>query len=126
MPQGEAISALVRAWKITKRNEFLDSAKKAFNLLTKPIEEGGTSYFKNGDVFLEEYPATSKNTILNGWIFAIEIPITQSILSNNDRFSRVPYFLTGFYNKSSTFSKNISLMLLPAMDKIIYNPIPRD
>ena len=71
MPQGEAVSALVRAWKKTDSKRCLDAAIKAYDLLITPISKGGTAHYDNDRVYLEEYPAKGKNTVLNGWIFAL-------------------------------------------------------
>lgn len=71
MTQGECISALVRAWKHTKDNKYMDSATKAYDLMIKPIELGGTAYHHDDGVYLEEYPSNGKNTVLNGWIFSL-------------------------------------------------------
>lgn len=71
MTQGEGMSAMVRAWINTYNDEFRQCAKSAFALLVLPIEEGGTSFFIEDDLFLEEVPVQPRNTILNGWIFAL-------------------------------------------------------
>ena len=70
MAQGEAISVLVRAWKITGAETFLDAARRAFDLLRIPVREGGCAVISADDVFLEEYPEDPRNGVLNGWIFA--------------------------------------------------------
>lgn len=71
MTQGEAISMLVRAWKLFHKEEYLIAAKKAYQLLILPIEAGGTAYYRDNEIYLEEFPCKEKNTILNGWIFAM-------------------------------------------------------
>lgn len=71
MTQGEVMSAMVRAWINTHGKQYRECARRAFELLMLPIEEGGTSYFINKDLFLEEIPLQPRNTILNGWIFAM-------------------------------------------------------
>jgi len=71
MAQGEAISVLVRACLLTDNISFLDSAQRAFPLLTRPVEKGGCSFYKDENLYLEEYPEIPRNTVLNGWIYAI-------------------------------------------------------
>jgi len=71
MAQGEAISVLVRAFVLTDQTPYLDSAKRAFHLLVKPVEEGGCSLYINDGVYLEEYPEMPRSTVLNGWIYAV-------------------------------------------------------
>jgi len=65
MPQGEATSALLRAWKVTNNIKFMRCAERAFNLMMTPVEEGGATYYHGGLIFLEECPGNAKNTILN-------------------------------------------------------------
>jgi hypothetical protein len=69
--QGEAVSLLVRAWKVTREIKFKESASKAIGLLLKPVEEGGVAFYEDNDIFLEEIPSYPRSTILNGWIFAL-------------------------------------------------------
>lgn len=69
MAQGEGASLLIRAYKEFKENQYLIAAKKAIDFMLISIEDGGTTSYKNGDVFFEEY--TQRSTVLNGWIFAI-------------------------------------------------------
>lgn len=72
MPQGEAVSALVRAWKYTQDARYREAAVKAYDLMLTPLEQGGTaSVGRDGALYLEECPGYGKNTILNGWIFAL-------------------------------------------------------
>ena len=70
MTQGEAMSALVRAYSVTKEQRYLDAAKDAFKLFKTPIAEGGVTDFSNNNIVFEEFPS-QKNSVLNGWIFSI-------------------------------------------------------
>ena len=71
MTQGEALSVLSRAFKLTDDSRFKQTAEKAVNLFWVSVKDGGITYFENGKVFLEETPAQPRNTILNGWIFSL-------------------------------------------------------
>lgn len=71
MTQGECISAFVRAWKLTAEPNFAEGARKAFELLCKPMEEGGPAIYNEEDLFLEEVPSVPRSSILNGWIFSL-------------------------------------------------------
>ncbi|MDD5428461.1 MAG: D-glucuronyl C5-epimerase family protein [Candidatus Omnitrophica bacterium] len=71
MSQGEAISALTRAWKLTGNNIYIETAKKGLALMLTDLKNGGAAYYKDDELYLEEYPAAEKNTVLNGWIFAL-------------------------------------------------------
>jgi len=70
LAQGEAISVMIRAYELTKSEPFLDSCKKAYNLMLKPVEDGGCSVYSDGKIYIEEYPEIPRSTVLNGWIFA--------------------------------------------------------
>lgn len=72
MCQGEAASLLIRKFRETNNIVFYDASKKAIDYMLTPIEEGGTAFYNNQDLFLEEYPLVGEsNTVLNGWIFSI-------------------------------------------------------
>lgn len=71
MPQGEAISALVRAWKETGSEQYFEAAVRAFELMTSPVDMEGTACYNEDGLRFEEYPARDRNTVLNGWIFAL-------------------------------------------------------
>ena len=68
MAQGEAVSVLLRAYKLTGENKFYEAAKRAIDFMLLDLKEGGTSEYKNGDVFFWEY--TNQPIVLNGWIFS--------------------------------------------------------
>lgn len=67
MAQGEAISLLVRAFKITANEQYLEAAKKAKAFMLKSIEQGGTTRYVNGGIVLCEI--TTGPVVLNGWVF---------------------------------------------------------
>jgi len=71
MTQGEGVSAFVRAWALTGDELFLQGARRALDLMIKPIEDGGPSLHENGFLFLEESPSRPRSSILNGWIFSL-------------------------------------------------------
>ena len=71
MTQGECILAFVRAWKLTGDRAFAESARRALDLMCRPLESGGPAIIEGGSLFLEEVPAIPRSSILNGWIFAL-------------------------------------------------------
>lgn len=73
MGQGEAISVLIRAYKLTSDKKWLESAHKAASFMCIPITEGGVLRYHGEEIFLEEYPGGNgeKLTVLNGWIFSV-------------------------------------------------------
>jgi len=70
MTQGECVSAFVRAWKLTGESNFAEGARRALDLMCRPIEKGGPAIIEGTSLFLEEIPNVPRSSILNGWIFA--------------------------------------------------------
>lgn len=71
MTQGEAISVMVRAYSVTRDGVFERACRSAMALMRKPIQEGGVCCYEAKNVFLEEFPGSRRDTVLNGWIFAL-------------------------------------------------------
>ena len=69
MAQGEGISLLIRAHVVTKEEKYIRAAECAKDFMLKPISEGGTTGYENGDVIF--YEDTCNPVILNGWIFSL-------------------------------------------------------
>jgi hypothetical protein len=73
MAQGQAISALLRAYYLTKDKKYLNPVKGAWNIFQLPVNNGGViSHFPDGRPVIEEYPSPDGLVgVLNGFIFAI-------------------------------------------------------
>ena len=71
MTQGEAVSVMVRAHVLTNDPTFAEACRHAVRLMQRPIAEGGVCACEQGEVFLEEYPGPRRDTVLNGWVFAL-------------------------------------------------------
>lgn len=71
MTQGQCISVFTRAYSVTKELEYVEGAYRALELMRIPVEYGGVMVEAGEDIFLEETPSKPRNTILNGWIFAL-------------------------------------------------------
>lgn len=71
MGQGQAISVLLRAERLTGEDLYGEVARRAFPALRRPVSEGGTQSEVDGHPVLEEYPADRPCAVLNGWIFAL-------------------------------------------------------
>ncbi len=71
MTQGESVSALVRAWYLTRDEMYLSAAKRALRLMFVPVEKGGIVRRLPDGVILEEMPSWHLSGILNGWIFGL-------------------------------------------------------
>lgn len=72
LSQGQALSVLVRAHRLTGEDAYLDVAARAWRLLDLPIDLGGVaSTLPNGAPFIEEYPNSRHTHVLNGALTAI-------------------------------------------------------
>jgi len=72
LAQGSGISALIRAFVLTKNDKYLKSAKLAFVSFGKSVEKGGVSFTdKDGNIWLEETITTPPTHILNGFIWSL-------------------------------------------------------
>lgn len=70
--QGLAISALVRAYQKYDKKTYLDIARKAFECLSRDIEEDGCIFTDDNNFkWIEEYPVHPLPHILNGFIYAL-------------------------------------------------------
>lgn len=88
MAQGEAISVLARAFVMTADPPYLECARRAFALMARSALEGGCADYDGDAVFLEEYPDNPRNSVLNGWIFAIFGVYDLSLLTRDESVSR--------------------------------------
>lgn len=68
MAQGEAASLLIRAYVCSSEEKYLELSQKAIDYMLRPVEEGGTTLYTNGGMYLMEY--TFKKMVLNGSIFS--------------------------------------------------------
>ena len=71
MYQGVVISALVRAYRLTKEQGFLDLCAKGTIVFEKTVSEGGVRTVENGCTLYEEYPAYPLPRVLDGLLFSL-------------------------------------------------------
>lgn len=71
MTQGEGISVLVRAYKITQDERLMHAARRAVVPMAREINEGGVSRRTPEGIVLEEFPYAHLNGVFNGWVFAV-------------------------------------------------------
>ncbi len=72
MTQGEGISVLVRAYRLTGEEIFLHAARRAVRTFELDIRDGGVSApIGEGGVFFEEVSVYPAAHILNGYLFAL-------------------------------------------------------
>ena len=70
--QGLIISCLVRAYHLTKKGIYLESANKALAPFETTVEQGGVlRLWNNSNKFYEEYPTEPASFVLNGFIFSL-------------------------------------------------------
>ena len=87
MCQGEGASLLVRMYTKTKDPKYLNAAIKAIDFMLLPIDQGGTSLYKDDLLILLEY--THLEPVLNGWVFALFGLYDVFLVSNREEFKIV-------------------------------------
>jgi hypothetical protein len=71
LAQGQGISMLVRAHRETGEARYLDAARRAFEPLSRQVDEGGVVHRdERGRPWLEEYLVNPPTHILNGFLWA--------------------------------------------------------
>jgi hypothetical protein len=74
LAQGQAMSLLERAYRITGRRAYLASAIRGLRPLERPVRDGGLRRCFGGNCrlpFFEEAPSAEPSLILNGFMFAL-------------------------------------------------------
>ena len=71
LAQGNALSALLRAWEMLKDDAYLQTAALGFEALQRPVENGGVLWERDGNLWLEEYPLEPAGHVLNGAIYSL-------------------------------------------------------
>ncbi len=72
LAQGQGISVLIRAYRITGDAVYLKSARNAFGSMITPIDKGGVLFIdSSGQWWLEEYIVSPPTHILNGFLWAL-------------------------------------------------------
>ncbi len=73
LAQGQGVSALLRAERITGDRRYGDAAGRAYRALATPIPQGGVLHLdEEGDPWIEEYLVTPPPShILNGFLWAL-------------------------------------------------------
>ena len=71
LAQGQGLALLVRAYRETRSQIYLDAAERAFAAFLKSTEEGGVAFTdERGDLWFEEYIVSPPTHILNGFMWA--------------------------------------------------------
>ncbi|RKY56046.1 MAG: hypothetical protein DRP93_02170 [Candidatus Neomarinimicrobiota bacterium] len=69
--QARGISILLRAYQLTGKQSYADTAKNALKPFLIPVEKGGVTSFTDQGPFYEEYTAEVPTLVLNGMLFAL-------------------------------------------------------
>lgn len=141
MAQGEGASLLIRAYVQTGEARYLEAAHKAIDYMLKPLEEGGTTDYSNGNVVLREY--TQFPMVMNGFIFAWW-GLYDYVLITNDKgrykdllekscdtlISFLPQFKLSYWSRydlsgriSSPFYHNLHVAQMQAMFSLTGNEV---
>ena len=109
MIQSQGVSLMLRMYTLSGEEKYLESAKKAFSAMLKPLEEGGTALLKNGHIQLLE--AIDRPMILNGAIYSAFGVLDILVLTGDEQYRKIldsvlaaikdelQNFDTGFWSK---------------------------
>ena len=72
MYQGQAVSAVLRAYQATGDEKYLKSAESGYQVMMKPLDQGGTLDKTDAGIWFEEYPnPAAPSHVMNGHIWAL-------------------------------------------------------
>ena len=110
--QSRAVSILLRAFQITKKSIYLETAQKALVSYEIPVSKGGVMSLTKWGPFYEEYPSHVPVLVLNGHIFSIfglfdfhrvfpEDERCTQLINNglNTLFASLPSFDLGYWSR---------------------------
>jgi hypothetical protein len=90
LAQGQGISLLVRIFRETGREAYLEAARKAFAAFGRELAEGGVSYRDAaGRVWFEEYVVDPPSHILNGFLWAAWGVYDYGLATRDEQASRL-------------------------------------
>jgi hypothetical protein len=71
MSQGLGISALVRAFRLTREVDLLTLCERSARVFERSVEEGGVRTQEGSHVLFEEYPGYPLPRVLDGFLFSL-------------------------------------------------------
>jgi hypothetical protein len=145
LSQAQAISVLVRAYQMTLRPTYADTARRAFAALVTPVSQDGLLLQDDGETFLEECPSTPPSRILDGFMFSLfgvyDYALAFGDVSARTLFDQgvdslerlLPRYELGFWSKgdlyrkwppmiASTFYHNLHVQQLLALFALTHRP----
>lgn len=104
LAQGQGLSALCRAYKITGDNKYLDSIKKVYQSFLIDVKNGGVTFTdEKNNIWIEEYIMQKNPThILNGFIWGLWGIYDYWLLTNNNDVKKL------FERYVTTIEQNIN------------------
>ena len=112
--QGQAISVLIRAYEITKKDDYLQVASGATNPFKVSVFSGGGLFeLSGGNIFFEEYPSHKGVHVLNGFISSLwglydyYLSTRDDVVKNiylqgvTSLINSLPLFDTGYWSRYS-------------------------
>lgn len=84
LAQGQCISVLLRAYLLTRKQSYFDSAQRAFEVFRHDLSSGGVRYVDPAGLWwVEEYVTEPPTHILNGFIWALWGIYEYGLVSND-------------------------------------------
>lgn len=87
MIQSQGVSLMLRMYMLSGEEKYLDSAKRAFSAMLKPVDEGGTALLKNGHIQLLE--AVDRPMILNGAIYSAFGVLDMWVMTKEEKYHEI-------------------------------------
>lgn len=142
MTQGQALSVMTRAYKLTNGEAFAKACKNATTLMRTSVQNSGVCVYEHQNVFLEECPADKRDTVLNGWIFSLFGVYDYLLLFKDKQIQAFyiqtcnslvkclheydagywSYYSSGTRRLASPFYHNLHINQLEALKKIMEQP----
>ena len=91
LAQGQGLSVLCRAYKVTNNEIFLEAIKKVYKSFFIDVENGGINFTDSqGNIWIEEYIMKKEPThILNGFIWGLWGIYDYWLLTNDDSVKKI-------------------------------------
>ncbi len=103
LAQGQGLSVLCRAYRVTENNQYLDSIEKVYQSFLVDVKNGGVTFKdRQGNIWIEEYIMEKNPThILNGFIWGLWGIYDYWLLTKNKDVEKL------FYEYVKTIEHNI-------------------
>lgn len=135
MIQSQGASLMLRMYKLSGEERYLESAQRAIDAMLKPVDQGGTALVKNGHIHLLE--AVDRPMILNGAIYSSFGVLDMWVMTKDEKYHEIlrsvleaikdelKNFDTGFWSKycldgayASPFYQRVHITQLKLLAKL--------